>query len=72
MSKRRIQAVLAAVGAPLTLLGALTYVLPGPGLPVLVIGMALLITGLVMAATGHRRHPTRVSGLWARTPTRRG
>jgi hypothetical protein len=54
MSARRIQAVLVAVGVPLTLAGALMYVLPGPGLPVLVIGVALLITGLVMAATGHR------------------
>ncbi|MFF7647408.1 hypothetical protein [Streptomyces canus] len=54
MSQRRIQAVLVAVGVLLTLAGALMYVLPGPGLPVLVIGMALLITGLVMAATGQR------------------
>jgi hypothetical protein len=54
MSARRIQAVLVAVGVPLTLAGALMYVLPGPGFPVLVIGVALLITGLVMAATGHR------------------
>ncbi|ELS56630.1 hypothetical protein STVIR_2391 [Streptomyces viridochromogenes Tue57] len=30
------------------------YVLPGPGLPVLVIGLAVLTTGLVMATAGHR------------------
>lgn len=30
------------------------YVLPGPGFPILVIGLAALTTGLVMAAAGHR------------------
>jgi hypothetical protein len=54
MSERRIGTVLAAVGAPLTLAGALMYVLPGPGFPVLVIGMALLATGLVMAAASRQ------------------
>ncbi|MEU9240669.1 hypothetical protein [Streptomyces sp. NPDC048385] len=53
MSERRIGTMLAAVGAPLTLAGALMYVLPGPGFPVLVIGLALLITGLLTAA-GYR------------------
>ncbi|MEU9279704.1 hypothetical protein [Streptomyces sp. NPDC048341] len=54
MSEGRIGTMLAAVGAPLTLAGALMYVLPGPGFPVLVIGLAVLITGLVMVAAGHR------------------
>ncbi|MCX4776932.1 hypothetical protein [Streptomyces sp. NBC_01264] len=39
---------LVIVGVPMTLAGALLYVLPGPGSPVLVIGLATLITGLVM------------------------
>ncbi|MEH0419960.1 hypothetical protein [Streptomyces sp. B21-083] len=63
ISERRIGSALAAVGAPLTLAGALMYVLPGPGFPVLVIGLALLITGLVMVAAGNLRRPTRVSEL---------
>jgi hypothetical protein len=54
MTERRIGAILAAVGTPLTLAGALMYVLPGPGFPVLVIGLVTLITGLVMTATTRR------------------
>ncbi|MFD3701361.1 hypothetical protein ACFWUZ_35560 [Streptomyces sp. NPDC058646] len=39
----------------MTLVGALLYVLPGPGFPVLVIGLAALVTGLVMLGSraGH-------------------
>lgn len=44
--------VLAAIGAPLTLAGVAMYFLPGPGVPVLIIGLSLLITGLIMAAAG--------------------
>ncbi|CAL9671540.1 hypothetical protein SUDANB15_07431 (plasmid) [Streptomyces sp. enrichment culture] len=55
MTERRIGVILAAAGTPLTLAGALMYVLPGPGLPVLVIGLTTLIAGLVMTATT-RRH----------------
>ncbi|MEW2325349.1 PGPGW domain-containing protein [Streptomyces griseoincarnatus] len=51
MTERRIRVILATAGTALTLAGALMYVLPGPGFPVLVIGLAALITGLVMAAT---------------------
>ncbi|MER5215442.1 hypothetical protein ABT063_34105 [Streptomyces sp. NPDC002838] len=54
MSERRTGVVLAAAGAPLTLAGAAMYVLPGPGLPVLAIGLAALITGLVMIAATRR------------------
>jgi hypothetical protein len=54
MSERRIGAALAAAGSPLTLAGAAMYVLPGPGLPVLVIGLVALVTGLVMIATTRR------------------
>ncbi|MFE2553471.1 hypothetical protein ACFXGI_33795 [Streptomyces sp. NPDC059355] len=55
MSEGRIGRVLAAVGAPLALAGATTYFLPGPGFPVLIVGLALLVTGLVMAAADSRR-----------------
>ncbi|MFG2949300.1 hypothetical protein [Streptomyces adustus] len=32
------------------------YFLPGPGLPVLIIGLALLLTGLVMAVSARHQH----------------
>ncbi|MET9852104.1 hypothetical protein ABZY57_03975 [Streptomyces sp. NPDC006450] len=54
VSERQIGRVLAAMGAPLTLAGAAMYFLPGPGFPVLIIGLSLLLTGLAMAAAGHR------------------
>ncbi|MFJ8948187.1 hypothetical protein ACIRG4_33960 [Streptomyces sp. NPDC102395] len=54
MSERQIGKVLAAVGAPLTLAGVAMYFLPGPGVPVLIIGLPLLVTGFVMAAVGRR------------------
>ncbi|MGW7033001.1 hypothetical protein ACWGFX_38310 [Streptomyces xanthophaeus] len=54
MSERQIGKVLAAIGAPLTLAGVAMYFLPGPGVPVLMIGLSLLVTGLVMAAAGRR------------------
>lgn len=54
VSERQIGKVLAAIGAPLTLAGVAMYFLPGPGVPVLIIGLALLITGLAMTAAGRR------------------
>lgn len=42
--------LLVAVGVPLSLAGALVYVLPEPGFPVLFIGLSCLFTGLVMMA----------------------
>ncbi|WP_331747337.1 hypothetical protein OG365_40300 (plasmid) [Streptomyces sp. NBC_00853] len=54
MSERQIGKVLAATGAPLTAAGVAMYFLPGPGVPVLIIGLSLLVTGLVMAAAGRR------------------
>ncbi|MFD3825670.1 hypothetical protein [Streptomyces sp. NPDC058625] len=54
MFERRIGTVLAAAGALLALAGAAMYVLPGPGLPFLVIGLAALITGLVVIAATRR------------------
>ncbi|MFI1066627.1 hypothetical protein ACH4TC_32660 [Streptomyces spororaveus] len=54
MSERKIGRVLAAIGVPLTVAGVAMYFLPGPGVPVLMIGLSLLVTGLVMAAAGRR------------------
>ncbi|MFC9259345.1 hypothetical protein ACFT25_05940 [Streptomyces hydrogenans] len=50
MSQGRIGWVMAAIGAPLALAGVAMYLLPGPGVPVFIIGAALLVTGLVMAS----------------------
>ncbi|MEN8656148.1 PGPGW domain-containing protein [Streptomyces sp. 21So2-11] len=50
----RIGRVMAAVGAPLTVAGVAMYFLPGPGTPVLITGLALLVTGLVMALAARR------------------
>jgi hypothetical protein len=55
MPAHRLGAVLAITGALLTLAGAALYVLPGPGLPLLVLGLTTLTAGLAtFAAT--RRH----------------
>ncbi|MGX1548067.1 PGPGW domain-containing protein [Streptomyces adustus] len=56
VSQRRIARVTAAIGAPVTLAGVAMYFLPGPGLPVLIIGLALLLTGLVMAVSARHQH----------------
>ncbi|GGP99087.1 hypothetical protein GCM10010215_26020 [Streptomyces virginiae] len=53
--ERQIAKVLAAVGVPLTLAGVAMHILPGPGFPSLVIGLALLIASLSMAASTLRR-----------------
>ncbi|WP_405714117.1 hypothetical protein OG264_33035 [Streptomyces xanthophaeus] len=55
MSERQIGKVMAAVGAPLTVTGVAMHFLPGPGFPFLIIGLALLVTGLAMAASARRR-----------------
>ncbi|MEF9905836.1 hypothetical protein [Streptomyces sp. P9-A2] len=57
MTKRHIGTALAAAGAPLSLTGAVLYVLPGPGLPVLVTGLATLIAGLFTLALTRRDRP---------------
>ncbi|MDJ0382129.1 PGPGW domain-containing protein [Streptomyces sp. G-G2] len=57
VSERQVGRVMAAIGAPLTLAGVAMYFLPGPGFPVLIIGLALLITGLVMTASARRYVP---------------
>ncbi|MER6999183.1 hypothetical protein [Streptomyces sp. NPDC000410] len=53
MPERRTGTTIAAVGAALTATGATMYVLPGPGFPLLTIGLAALVTGLVISAARH-------------------
>ncbi|WP_171111913.1 MULTISPECIES: hypothetical protein [Streptomyces] len=47
-------AALMSVGAMATVAGALLYVLPGPGLPVLVLGLALTAAGVAVRTVGSR------------------
>ncbi|APU43367.1 hypothetical protein [Streptomyces sp. TN58] len=54
VSERQVAWVMVGIGAPVTLAGVAMYFLPGPGSPVLVMGLALLVTGLVMAASVRR------------------
>lgn len=54
VSERQVAWVMVGIGAPVTLAGVAMYFLRGPGSPVLVIGLALLVTGLVMAASARR------------------
>ncbi|WP_284581581.1 hypothetical protein [Streptomyces sp. 2P-4] len=54
VTPRRIGAVAAAVGTPLAAAAAALYTLPATGLPVLAIGLALLLAGLVLAAARRR------------------
>ncbi|MCX5582804.1 hypothetical protein OHA91_06070 [Streptomyces erythrochromogenes] len=56
MPERTIGKALAAVGAPLALAGLAMQVLPGRGssVLVLVLGLALLMTGVVMSAAAAR------------------
>ncbi|MFG2489038.1 PGPGW domain-containing protein [Streptomyces virginiae] len=55
VSERQIAKVLAAVGVPLTVSGVAMHMLPGPGFPSLIIGLALLTANLSMAASALRR-----------------
>ncbi|MFE1734459.1 hypothetical protein ACFW6X_30670 [Streptomyces bacillaris] len=48
MNNSSMGVVLMSVGAVATVAGALMYVLPGPGLPVLLIGLALMAAGAVL------------------------
>ncbi|MFD9516140.1 hypothetical protein [Streptomyces sp. NPDC059979] len=49
---------LAAIGVPVTVMGAAMYVLPGPGLPVLVLGLLLLVAGIATTALGRKQGRT--------------
>ncbi|MFC8588188.1 hypothetical protein ACFUGD_27080 [Streptomyces sp. NPDC057217] len=59
MPERRIGTALAAAGVLLTLIGTLLYVLPGPGLPVVATGLAVLAAGTVLVVVTRRSRPGR-------------
>ncbi|WP_338900421.1 PGPGW domain-containing protein [Streptomyces sp. TG1A-60] len=59
---------LAAIGAVLTAAGAALYILPGPGVPVLFLGLAALAIGLVKAAVDHRNRRRRPDARKAPSP----
>ncbi|RPK88803.1 MULTISPECIES: hypothetical protein [Streptomyces] len=48
MNNSSMGVVLMSIGAVATVAGALMYVLPGPGLPVLLVGLALMAAGAVV------------------------
>ncbi|WP_437064276.1 hypothetical protein [Streptomyces sp. enrichment culture] len=54
MTEHHVGTILATAGAVLSLTGTGMYVPPGPGLPVLITGVAALTTGLVMTAATRR------------------
>lgn len=56
LTESRLAVGLVVVGAPTALAGAALFVLPGPGSPLVVIGLSLLITGLAMLGSTARRH----------------
>lgn len=56
MSKKPIAGVvLMSVGAVATVTGALMYVVPGPGMPVLLLGLALMTAGTPLFSASLRR-----------------
>ncbi|MBT2441887.1 hypothetical protein J7E93_17575 [Streptomyces sp. ISL-36] len=54
MSQSRFGIVVMSIGAVLTVAGAAMYVLPGPGLPVLILGLAATAAGATVWFTGRR------------------
>ncbi|MET9323869.1 hypothetical protein ABZX75_27375 [Streptomyces sp. NPDC003038] len=56
MSETWMGIVLASAGALTTMAGAALYVLPGPGIPVLAVGVAFLFAGVaILGADASRR-----------------
>ncbi|WP_328743887.1 hypothetical protein OHT57_00995 [Streptomyces sp. NBC_00285] len=45
MSQSRVGVLVMSIGVALTAAGAAMYVLPGPGLPVLLMGLAAVVAG---------------------------
>ncbi|MFE1927504.1 hypothetical protein ACFW91_33740 [Streptomyces asoensis] len=45
MSQSRVGILVMSIGVALTAAGAAMYVLPGPGLPVLLLGLAAVVAG---------------------------
>lgn len=54
MNSSSIGVVLMSIGVVVTVAGALMYVLPGPGLPVLVVGLALMAAGAAVRIVSSR------------------
>lgn len=54
MNHSSIGVVLMSAGAAATVAGALMYVLPGPGLPVLVAGATVMAAGAAVRIVGGR------------------
>ncbi|MFD3537276.1 hypothetical protein [Streptomyces sp. NPDC058664] len=54
MSQPRVGVVVMVVGAVLTVAGAAMYVLPGPGLPVLLLGLVGIAAGAVVWFAGRK------------------
>ncbi|MET8218665.1 hypothetical protein [Streptomyces hirsutus] len=54
MNNSFLGVVLMSVGAVATVTGTLMYVLPGPGFPVLLAGLALTACGAAVRITGGR------------------
>ncbi len=57
MSLSSVGVALMSIGAAVTVTGVLMYVLPGPGLPILVLGLMLMAAGAVVRIAGSRRRP---------------
>ncbi|MFJ9005406.1 hypothetical protein [Streptomyces canus] len=48
MSQPRVGVLVMSIGVALTAAGAAMYVLPGPGLPVLLLGLAAFVAGVAV------------------------
>ena len=54
MSQSRVGVLVMSIGVALTAAGAAMYVLPGPGLPVLLLGLAALVAGAAVWFIGRK------------------
>ncbi|WP_328825855.1 hypothetical protein OHT77_00470 [Streptomyces sp. NBC_00252] len=52
MSQSRVGVLVMSIGVALTAAGAAMYVLPGPGLPVLLLGLAAVAAGAAVSFSG--------------------
>ncbi|WP_173883271.1 hypothetical protein [Streptomyces pharetrae] len=55
MSRPRAGILVLPIGAALTVVGAAMYVLPGPGLPFLTLGLTAVAIGAALWLTGRRK-----------------
>ena len=54
MSQSRVGVLVMSIGVALTAAGAAMYVLPGPGLPVLLLGLAAVVAGAAVRLSGRK------------------